>query len=145
MEVEIMNKNFSADMYGFSGIAIGQDFAGTGFKLMDRMWKIVKSNNLKNKGINVWVYESQNKMFAGVELETAPADSLGLEHKTVHLTKYAYHKHIGPYKLLKQVGQDINDELKSRNIQAGFPYIEIYGHWTNDESKLETEILVNIK
>jgi effector-binding domain-containing protein len=145
MKAEIINKNFTADLYGFSGIAIGQDFAGTGFKLMDRMWKIVKSNNLKNKGINIWVYESQNKMFAGVELESVPPDNLGLEHKVVHLTKYAYHKHIGSYKLLKQAGQDINDELKSRGIQTDLPYIEMYGHWTNDESKLETEILVAVK
>ena len=55
MEIEIINKQRTFDVHGFSGIAIGKDYAGTAFKLMDKMWQIVKSNNLKNKGLNIWI------------------------------------------------------------------------------------------
>jgi len=145
MKVEIINKNFSLDIYGFSGIAVNKDYAGTAFKLMDRMWQVVKTKELKNKGINIWVYEASEKVFAGVELYDSPNGEPGLEHKIVHLPKYAYYKHIGPYNLIKQAGQNMIDELKSRNFETTSPYVEIYGHWTNDETKLETELLMSLK
>jgi effector-binding domain-containing protein len=112
---------------------------------MDKMWKAVKGNNLKNKGLNIWVYEPGEMVFAGVELEESPKQETGLEIKSINLIKYAYYKHIGPYNLIKQTGQAMNDELKRRGYETDLPYIEIYGHWTNDETKLETELLVNLK
>jgi hypothetical protein len=30
-------------------------------------------------------------------------------------------------------------------LKATLPYIEIYGHWTDDDSKLETELLVAVE
>ena len=80
MNLEIINKDLRLNIYGFSGIALNKDYAATAFKLMDKMWQIVKSNNLKNKGLNIWVYEQNEKVFAGVELEDANADNdYGLE------------------------------------------------------------------
>ena len=145
MQVEIINKIRQFDIYGFSGTAMNKDYAGTAFKLMDKMWQVVKSNNLKNKGLNIWVYENNEKVFAGVELSDIPQHNTGLEQQTIILTKYAYHKHIGPYNLIKQAGQNMNHELKSRGFETILPYIEIYGHWTNDETKLETELLMSLK
>jgi len=57
MKVEIINENFTLDIYGFSGIAANKDYAGTAFKLMDKMWQAIKAKELKHKGINIWVYE----------------------------------------------------------------------------------------
>jgi effector-binding domain-containing protein len=68
-----------------------------------------------------------------------------LSKKTISLTKYAYYKHVGPYHLIKQAGQNINAELKQKGFETTLPYIEIYGHWTNDETKLETELLMCLK
>ena len=145
MNVEIINRNLLLDIYGFSGIAVGKDYAGIAFKLMDKMWQVVKSNDLKHKGLNIWVYEPNEKVFAGVELEDSPKHDTGLEQKSITLIKYAYYKHIGSYNLIKQVGQNMKNELKSMGLETGYPYIEIYGHWTSDETKLETELLVNLK
>jgi effector-binding domain-containing protein len=145
MNVEIINENLRLDIYGFSGIAVNKDYAGTAFKLMDKMWKIVKSNNLKNKGLNIWLYEENEKLFAGVELTDSLDHDTGLEQKSITLSKYAYYKHIGPYNLIKQVGQNMNDELKRKGFETILPYIEIYGHWTIDETKLETELLMSLK
>jgi hypothetical protein len=52
MNVEIINKPFTIDIYGFSGIVINKDYAGTAFKLMDRMWAIVKSEGLTSGFMN---------------------------------------------------------------------------------------------
>jgi len=145
MNLEIRNEPLRLDIYGFSGIAINKDYAGTAFKLMDKMWQIIKAKELKHKGLNIWVYEANENVFAGVELYDPPDHDTGLEHKVVVLTNYAYYKHIGPYNLIKQSGQNMTDELKSQGHETILPYIEIYGHWTNDENKLETELLMSLK
>ena len=145
MNLEIINTPLKLDLYGFSGIAVNKDYAGTAFKLMDKMWQTVKSNNLKNKGLNIWVYEQDQRIFAGVELSNIPNQDTGLELKRITLLKYAYYKHIGPYSLIKQAGENMTDQLKSKGYETILPYIEIYGHWTNDETKLETELLMSLK
>jgi predicted transcriptional regulator YdeE len=145
MNFEIINDLLRLDIYGFSGVATNKDFTGIAFKLMDKMWQIVKSNNLKNKGLNIWVYEQEQRVFAGVELNEIPSYDTGLEQKSITLLKYAYYKHIGTYKLIKQAGQIMTDELKSNGYEAISPYIEIYGHWVSDETKLETELLMHLK
>lgn len=145
MHLEIIDKNFRLDIYGLSGTAMNKDYAGTVFKLMDKMWTIVKSNGLKNQGRNIWIYEPNEKLFAGVELADIPEQDTGLEHKTINLEKYAYCKHIGPYNLIKQTGTNMINELEHRGYKTGDLYIEIYGHWTNDETKLETELFMTLK
>lgn len=145
MKVEIINKNFRIDIYGFSGVAINKDYTETAFRLMDKMWQTIKAKELKHKGINIWVHEPHEKIFAGVELYDSMNNATGLEQKVVELTKYAYYKHIGPYNLIKSAGQNMRDELKSRGFETSFPYVEIYGHWTHDETKLETELLISLK
>lgn len=145
MNVEIITKDLLLNLHGFSGIAVNKDYAGTAFKSMDRMWQIVKSHNLKNKGLNIWVYEEDEKVFAGVELDGVTSDDTALEQKTITLSKYAYYKHVGAYNQIKQAGLDMTKKLKDKGFETCLPYIEIYGHWTNDEAKLETELLMSLK
>jgi hypothetical protein len=145
MNVEIIDKNLTIEIYGFSGVAVNKDYAGTAFKLMDKMWRIVKEKELKHKGINIWVYEPSERVFAGVELHDTTNNDTGLERKIINLIRYAYYRHVGPYKLLRQAGQNMRDALKSKGFETGLPYVEIYGHWTNDETKLETELIISLK
>ena len=145
MNVEIINTPFRLDIYGFSGVAPNKDYVATAFKLSNKMWENVRVNNLKNKGINVWVYELNDMVFTGVELDNIPEHDIKLEQKSVALTKYAYYKHIGPYNLIKQAGLYMQNELKSKGFETRLPYIEIYGHWTSDETKAETELLIALK
>lgn len=145
MNIEVIHKNFKLNIYGCSATAVNKDYVGTAFQLMNKMWQIVKTRGLKTKGMNIWVYENNEKVFAGVELDDTSKDDTGLEQKSIDLNKYAYHKHIGPYNLIKQAGLRMREELKKRGLETTLPYIEIYGHWMNDESKLETELLMSIK
>lgn len=107
------------------------------------MWETVKNNHLKNKGKNIWVYDINDTVFAGVEAEeNTDLASFGLEKKIITLNKFAYCVHKGPYQLIKETGSLMRHELSKQGSVITFPYIEIYGHWNADESKLETELLM---
>ena len=144
MEIET-RENLALNIRGFSGVASNKDYVSTAFKLSDKMWHLVKEKGIKNKGKNIWVYEPKEMVFAGVELDEPKEEGTGLEQKTIHLPKYAYYKHIGPYNLIKQSGQKMIEELKQKGIEIGDIYIEIYGHWTGDETKSETELIMSLK
>lgn len=145
MNVSIIDNPFNARLYGFSGIAINKNWKETGFRLMNRMWEQVKSGNLRNKGMNIWVYEENDQLFTGVELEDTPKNETGLELKEISLPKYGYCKHIGPYHLMGAAQSKALNEFNDRGVKTCLPYLEIYGHWTEDESKLETEMLWCLK
>jgi hypothetical protein len=102
MSIQIINKPLSLTIYGFSGVAANKDHVSKAMQLMDKMWGVVKGNNLENKGKNIWVYEQGDMVFTGVELGDAPSPSTTLEEKIVTLPKYAYYKHIGSYNLIRQ-------------------------------------------
>jgi hypothetical protein len=120
LDLEIKYEPFELTIYGFSSIVLNKDYGGTAFRLMDRMWKIVKSNDLKNKGLNIWVYEPGERIFAGVELEDSPRFESGLEKKHIILSKYAFHKHIGSYSLIKQAGVAMTHQLKEKGYETVF-------------------------
>lgn len=144
MEIEIIEKPFNIEIYGFSGTAWNKDYAGTAFKLSGKMWEVVKGNGIKNKGQNIWVYDTNERVFTGIETLEPQEENSPLEHKTISLDKYAYFKHIGSYSLIKQMGQSMIEEIKHKGFETSLPYIEIYGHWNNDESKLETELIMSL-
>lgn len=145
MTIEFITTELNLNISGFSGVAANKNYAGTAFALMDKIWPVIKSKGLKHQGLNIWVYEPGDQVFAGVELEDPAAADTGLEHKILSLQKYAYYKHIGPYSLLKQTGDAMRSRLLQMGLKPRLPYIEIYGHWTNDETKLETELLMALE
>ena len=83
-------------------------------------------------------------IFAGVELEDIQQLNTGLEYKRINLVKYACYNHIGPYHQIKHVGQHMKEELFAKGFTTCLPYIEKYGHWTEDVSKLETKLFMSL-
>lgn len=144
MNIQIIHSSLKVSIWGFSGTVVNENYGQTGVGLMDKMWAVVNSKNLKSKGINIWVYEPGMKMMAGVELESVPPPELGLESKTLALQRYAYWKHIGSYDQLKQVNADMRAQLESMNITYQHPCLEIYGHHVEGRMP-ETEIIWAIK
>lgn len=137
-------EHFQIELYGKSGIAQDQNWPETGMDLMGRMWKEVQALHLPNNGINVWVYEEGARMFAGVALSAPPPAASTLEFKQIRLPEYVYFKHIGPYDKIKESFASVQEELKKTGKRTGLPYLEIYGHWTEDTSRLETEMLWSV-
>jgi len=145
MTTEVIEHPLTLEVYGFSGVALDKDYAGMAFQLSGKMWNLLKPLGIKNKGRNIWVYEDGDQVFAGVELDQIAPTQSGLEHKTISLPRYAYYKHVGPYGLIAHAGGKMQDEIKLNGYVQALPYIEIYGHWVNDESQLETELISAIR
>ncbi len=121
--------------------------------LLGRVWPVVKGNSLPHDGVNRVVYDAapsgagECMVFAGVVLGTGAEAMTGaseLERKTVRLTRYAVWKHVGPYHLIPVTGAAMRKALEVAGHRMGWPMVEVYGHWTSDESKLETETWVKI-
>jgi hypothetical protein len=116
--------------------------------LLGRVWPTIKDNAIPHDGINRVVYDEGCTVFAGVILGTgaeAMPGVAGLERKTVRLTRYAVWKHTGPYHLIPATGAAMNKALEASGHRTGWPMVEVYGHWTSDESKLETETFVALR
>ena len=143
MDIKILNEELAFDLYGFSGTVEDHDYAGTGKRLMDTLWKEVRENGLKHKGINFWVYDSDARMFTGVELKDD--DHAALEHKSFALNKYVYLKYVGPYHKLGEAHRGLEKELSDRGLIETGPRVERYGDWVVDESKLVTEIFIGVR
>lgn len=116
--------------------------------LLGRVWPVLNGHAIPNDGINRVVYDGGRTVFAGVVLgggaQALPAVA-GLERKTIRLTHYAVWKHVGPYHLLPVTGAAMNKALEAAGYRTGWPMVEVYGHWTSDESKLETETFAALR
>ncbi|MDP4217832.1 MAG: GyrI-like domain-containing protein [Bacteroidota bacterium] len=134
-------ENFNADLYGLSTVVHNGEWGKEGVQIMNKMWEQVKSRHLGNKGINIWVYEQGNRLFTGVELTAPPPPDAGLEAKQVRIARYVKYKHIGPYEKIRESCEKLAAEFQSKGIKAVWPYVEVYGHWSPDPSKLETDLL----
>ncbi|MEK6222845.1 MAG: hypothetical protein N2D54_11420, partial [Chloroflexota bacterium] len=80
-----------------------------------------------------------------VELESTPTLETILIQNYIMLEKYVYWKHIGGYAMLGDVHARMHKEIVTRNLHDQKLAVEVYGHWTPDEDRLETEILIAVK
>lgn len=146
MEEVIINQSKTFTLYGFSKLHDqNKPFSATIFELLDQVWEEVRNKKLSHTGINHVVYENGHHMFAGIELISPPEGDSSLEKKIIHFQKYAFRRHIGPYSKLDESYQEIRSLVENSGEALELPLIEVYGHWTEDESKLETDIFHNLK
>ncbi len=124
----------------------GKRFGEEIMSLLGRVWPVIKAGGIPSDGINRVVYDKDGDgcvVFAGVVLGEGAAVE-GFERKTVRLTRYAYWKHVGPYHLIPVTGAAMTKALEARGVRLGSPMVEVYGHWSQDETKLETETFVAV-
>ncbi len=112
--------------------------------LLDRAWPVIKAKSIPNPGINWVVYGHDGEVFAGVETQIPDPAAIGLERMDLRLKRYAEWTHVGPYSKLGQTYDAMHDALTAMGHRPTRPLVEIYGHWTDDESRLETRILWSI-
>ncbi|HEY8241061.1 MAG TPA: hypothetical protein VIH35_06425 [Kiritimatiellia bacterium] len=122
------------------GTCYGDDITG----LLGSVWPAIGAKGVVHRGISIAVYDKGDKVFAGVEMSRADAERAGLEVKALHFPQHASFKHVGPYNQLPGVFAEMTAEITKRGLVPGFPRLEIYGHWTDDTSKLETTVVFNV-
>lgn len=145
MNIQTITNPLNFVVYGLSAKAVNKDYMETAFRFSGKMWETIKQRGWKNQGKNVWMYEADDMVFTGVELDEVPADAAPLECRLVRVSTYAYYKHTGPYQGLKKAGLQMRQEILAAGHKLIAPYIEIYGHWNSDANKLETELIMAIE
>ena len=145
MGVEIILRKNPLPIFGYSGKVIQRNYGETGRRLMDELWKAVRSGNFKSNGINYWMYEGNQMLFTGTAFENAPAVAGNFESRLIAPGRYALYRHIGPYSTLSEAYTNVETELQARGFSCHLPFIEIYGHWSEDEKTQETEILLSLE
>ncbi len=145
MSFEIRSVPLSATLSGTSKVhdparSYGQEIR----ELLDPVWAAIRSQKITHKGINWVVYDEKDHVFSGVEADIEDPAQFGLERRIIRFERYAVWKHIGPYDRLAEAYAGMKREMASRQLHGGRPFIEKYGHWTDDASKLETDLLCPI-
>jgi predicted transcriptional regulator YdeE len=141
---DVKDEGISFHLYGKTCTAPGYDcYTKKLLEVSQPMWAEMKSAGICVT--NVWAYYKGDNLFSGFLLPTAPPESMGLQGRTIQLTRYAYHKHIGPYEKLHSICASVISHLKSQGFKNGndaeIPFlVEVYSHWSEDTSKLVTEL-----
>jgi effector-binding domain-containing protein len=114
-------------------------------ELLDVVWKSVKSRGIPTTGINHVIYGDQGEIFAGVVITVTRVIPEGLSLREIVVKRYAYYKYVGPYAGLPNAHKEMAEEIERLGLVRKAPQIEIYGHWTEDPAKLETELIYALR
>ena len=79
-----------------------------------------------------------------IQRRIRPMLSAAKSRRSVRLLRYAEWKHVGPYNKLGEACAALKKAVEAMGFRLSGPLVEVYGHWTDDESKLETTILLSI-
>ena len=125
------------------GIAPKGNVAPTMLDLIGKAWAHIRQAGLKSDGINVAVYRGDP---AGVRVEAGACvlepfqRSATVSCIATPAGRAATAAHIGPYRLMGRAHGAIVEYCRQNGLQLEGTNWEIYGHWTDDESKLRTDI-----
>ena len=114
---------------------------------LDQVWEFLRQNpGLRTDGHNVFLYhhpssrESPMNVDFGVQV-IRPFERSGEVCSTeTPAGRVATALHIGPYAKMGESHQAIHAWAKDNAVKFAGKSWEIYGDWSNDESKLETRI-----
>ncbi|MCC9607920.1 hypothetical protein LOC68_02670 [Blastopirellula sp. JC732] len=144
MEIEIHETPLRFHLYG-KPASIGEEAIGAvGQRLMDEMWRIVRSSRTDTTGINYWVYMPAGRLFVSVELVPGADAPPELDCCEFELPRYLRHVHIGPYQTLPDKWASLKQKLHDHGESIGPVSLEIYGHHSADPSQHETTILIGL-
>jgi effector-binding domain-containing protein len=128
------------------GTAYRADLVKTMLGLMSTSWEYIRASGIK-AGHNVAVYSGPEplKIEAGAEVfEPFEGDGKVVCSATPGGWA-ATATHIGPYHLMSGAYSAIHQWSRENGRTLIGPSWEVYGHWTEDESKLRTDIYYLLK
>lgn len=118
--------------------------------LADKVWEFIREHpEIPQPGINIWLYlpEGSNGEFVvrvGAEV-LKPFDAIGpVVCSQTPGGKVARTIHTGPYSGIPEAHKAIKAWCDLNGHSLTGPRWEVYGHWTEDESQLKTEILYQL-
>ena len=146
MNPEIREIPFEKRLYGRSKPVLeNQKPVDAMSAAMDETWGIVRGNAIPNAGLNHIVYTNAHHVFAGLEIVGDVDASWGLEQVDLVIPRYIYYRHVGAYDLFGQAYASVNAEIAAKGLETTGLSLESYGHWSQDSTKLVTELLIGLK
>jgi len=113
------------------------------------VWNFIKANNVTPRGRNVAVYRpTGTPEFAleiGVEVGAGAAGGGEVVLSSTPGGEAVTAAHVGPYSMLKNAHDAVQAWCAAHNRQIAGPSWEVYGHWTEDQSKLRTDVFYLLK
>jgi effector-binding domain-containing protein len=108
------------------------------------VWNAIREQKAPGAGRLVAVYLGANAD-GDLDLEVGVEMPVPLAHGDVIASatpagRVAHAAHIGPYHRLGEAHNAICDHCTTHNLPLAGPSWEVYGHWTDDESKLRTDV-----
>jgi effector-binding domain-containing protein len=119
------------------------------FELLDQVWPYVKGKQIPNAGINVAIYRPDERpghadgslaMEAGAQVLGPFPESEHVIQSATPAGTVATATHIGPYNRLGDAHTALRNWCAQHGHQCTGTTWEVYGHWTDDESKLRTGV-----
>ena len=110
------------------------------------VWNRVKAHGVDGPGRLVAIYlDGAINIEVGVEVSEAFAGFEDLPRSATPAGRVATVTHVGGYDRLGDAHAAIREFCTTRGHQLGGPDWEIYGHWTEDVSKLRTDVVYLLK
>ena len=111
--------------------------------LLDKVWAVVRTLGAGPIGHNIAVYRFRDgalDLEIGVQVAASFTPTAGVEPSTTPAGKCLRTLHTGPYSGIRQATDAVIAHAKANNLPTTNLSWEVYGDWTEDETKLETWI-----
>jgi effector-binding domain-containing protein len=112
-------------------------------ELLDQVWPYVKEHKIQTTGINVVLYRPEPEglqMEAGAWVTSAFPESPQVVQRSTPGGMVATTTHVGPYQGIPAAHDAIAKWCRDNHRERAGPNWEVYGHWTDDPAKLQTDI-----
>ena len=113
------------------------------------VWNFIRANNVSPRGRNVAIYRGTGTpeldVEIGVEVAATATGGGDVVLSATPSGMVATVAHIGPYSLLMKANEAIKTWCDANNHEIAGPSWEVYGHWTDDVSKLRTDVFWLLK
>lgn len=105
------------------------------------VWNFIRATNLPHTGLNLALYfDDEMNIECGVIVKGTFIPSGNVICSATPVGTVATTAHIGPYHLLGNAHEAIHQWCKQQGHKLVRPCWEIYDHWTDDASKLRTDV-----
>ncbi len=105
------------------------------------VWNYFHASGFKGGGRNIAVYlDGKINLEVGAEVTLPFAGNERIRLSSTPAGVAAHAVHLGPYDRLHEAHEAILSWCRTRDRSSAAPSWEVYGHWTDDVTKLRTDV-----
>ncbi len=110
-------------------------------QLCGEAWNYIRAAHVPSPGRNVAVYLNGTiDLEVGVEVDSTADGAGDIVRSATPAGRVATATHFGSYARLAEANQGILEWCRVNSLKPSGPSWEVYGHWTDDQEKVQTDI-----